>query len=147
MIKPDAFANRNEILSIIRQANFTVVQSKVERLTREKASLFYEEHKGKPFYESLVEFMSSGPVLALALSQENAVSKWRALIGPTNSEVARSTAPNTIRAIYGLNGQRNAVHGSASMEDAEREINFFFGNSKRANSFLPPIMLSSKLFE
>jgi len=87
---------------------------------------FYEEHKGKPFFDSLIEYMSSGPCAALILSKENAIQDWRELMGPTKPDQARIEKPKSIRALFGTDTTRNACHGSDSPKSAEREIAFFF---------------------
>ncbi|KAF6029358.1 NME5 [Bugula neritina] len=90
---------------------------------------FYAEHYGKLFFPSLVAYISSGPIIALALAREKAIAHWRDLIGPTNTLKARQTHPDCLRAIYGTDDQRNALHGSDSFSSAEREIRFFFPDS------------------
>ncbi|XP_033110041.1 nucleoside diphosphate kinase homolog 5-like isoform X2 [Anneissia japonica] len=97
-------------------------------LTPEQTSDFYAEHYGKMFFPSLVAYMSSGPIIAMVLAKENAVNYWRELIGPTNCFRARETHPDSIRALYGTDDQRNAVHGS-DQYGAEREIRFMFPES------------------
>jgi len=84
------------------------------KMTVEMAQNFYAEHKGKAFYEDLVKMMTSDVIIALELVADDAVNKWRKLIGPTNSEKARAEAPNSLRALYGKDGSQNAVHGSDS---------------------------------
>ncbi|KAH7832111.1 nucleoside-diphosphate kinase [Monocercomonoides exilis] len=128
MIKPDAFSRQNEIIDVIKENDFKIVQMRQMKCSPEKLALFYKEHEGKPFFSSLVSFMTSGPIVAMVLSKVDAVAEWRKLIGPTNSLVAKETQPNTIRARFGTDGQCNAVHGSATPSDARREINFFFPN-------------------
>ncbi|CAG0899016.1 unnamed protein product [Darwinula stevensoni] len=95
-------------------------------LTRDEAAAFYAEHEGKPFYEGLVEFMTSGPIVVMALARKNAVKHWRTLLGPTNTAVAKEERPDSIRAKFGSDGTRNAAHGSDSTESANRELQFFF---------------------
>ena len=87
---------------------------------------FYGEHEGKPFFETLIGFMTSGHVTALCLSKEDAIKGWRALMGPTNSLKAREEAPTSLRALFGTDGTRNATHGSDSTTSAARELEFFF---------------------
>lgn len=125
MIKPRAVKNEHigEILAIINKAGFHVVSLKMTRLSRRSAELFYEVHKERPFYESLVEFMSSGPIVAAILEKDNAVDDYRELIGATDPSKAK---PGTIRALFAESVQANAVHGSDSDENAEREASFFF---------------------
>ncbi len=125
MIKPDAVAagNIGGILNMITEAGFTIKALKMTRLSRDIAGKFYEIHKERPFYEELVEFMSSGPIVAAVLEKENAVEDFRTLIGATNPADA---APGTIRARYAKNVGENAVHGADSDENAAREGSFHF---------------------
>jgi len=85
-------------------------------------------HRGKPFFDNLTTFMASGRIAAIELVAEGAISKWRELIGPTDSNTARTTAPNSIRAHFGTDGSQNAVHGSDAVGSAEQELSFFFSN-------------------
>lgn len=130
MIKPSAFASNytGGILKMINEAGFVIKAMKATRLTKEQAGAFYEVHKGKPFYESLVDFMSSGPIVAAMLEKENAVEDFRTLIGATNPANA---AEGTIRKIYAVSLQKNAVHGSDSDENAIIEADFFFSKTER----------------
>ncbi|CAF1134033.1 unnamed protein product [Adineta ricciae] len=128
LIKPDAVHKANEIETILLNQGFTVLQKRRVILTAEQCSDFYSEHYGKKFFPSLVAFMTSGPIVAMVLAKENAVQQWRELIGPTNSTVAKETHSESIRALFGTNEQKNAVHGSDSEVSAEREIRFFFPN-------------------
>jgi nucleoside diphosphate kinase len=129
IIKPDAIGKAEEIEDIILLNGFTILNKRWVALTPEQCSEFYIEHASKMFFPSLVAFMSSGPIFALELARENAIQYWRDLIGPTNTKKAREFAPNSLRAIYGTDEQRNAVHGSDGPESAEREIHFFFNHS------------------
>jgi len=126
IVKPDARGKAPEIIVKATEAGFKVVHSKVLTMTTKQARSFYAEHHGKNFFDGLVEFMTSGECIVLALQKENAVKDWRAFIGPTNSETARQNAPDSIRAIFGNDGRRNAVHGSASVSAAHVELSFFF---------------------
>ena len=130
MIKPTAFKNNRSgaILKMINEAGFVIKAIKLTRLSAEQAGAFYEVHKGKPFYESLVGYMSSGPIIAAILEKENAVEDYRTLIGATNPENA---AEGTIRKLYATNLQQNAVHGSDSDENASIESDFFFSKIER----------------
>jgi nucleoside-diphosphate kinase len=119
MIKPDAYKNIGKIINIIEQEGFILSNLKMFRFRLEDAQVFYGEHKGKPFYEELTSFISSDFVVGLELIAENVISKWRTLIGPTNCQVARVDAPNSIRAQFGTSGVRNACHGS----DASNSFN------------------------
>ena len=126
MIKPNAVNNAQEILNIIAANGFTVIAQQRTTLSVERAEQFYAEHRGKFFFPRLTSFMSSGPVYLLVLSKPGAIAHWRLLCGPTNSNTARLDKPNSLRALYGDDGTANAVHGSDSVESAEREICFFF---------------------
>ncbi len=130
MIKPTAFKNNHTgaILKMINEAGFVIKAMKLNRLSAEQAGSFYEVHKGKPFYESLVGYMCSGPIIAAVLEKENAVEDYRTLIGATNPENA---AEGTIRKLYATNLQQNAVHGSDSDENAIIEAEFFFSKIER----------------
>ena len=125
MIKPTAvrLGNLVPILHEIDLAGFSVIAMKMTRLSKAQAERFYLVHKDRPFYTDLVEFMSSGPVLAAVLQKENAVEEYRKLIGNTNPEQAE---PGTIRYKFAKSIQENAVHGSDSDENALIEANFFF---------------------
>jgi len=130
MVKPDAVAKNftGGILGMINEAGFRICAMKLCKLSREQAELFYAVHRERPFYAGLVEFMSSGPVVAAILEKENAVNDFRELIGATNPANA---APGTVRAIYAEDVQRNAVHGSDSDENALIESAFFFSRLER----------------
>jgi nucleoside-diphosphate kinase len=130
MIKPSAFKSNytGAILKMINEAGFVIKAMKTIHLSKKQAGAFYAIHKGKPFYESLVEFMSSGPIVAVMLEKENAVEDFRTLIGATNPENA---AEGTIRKLYAVNLQQNAVHGSDSDENAIIESDFFFSKTER----------------
>ncbi len=130
MIKPDAVAKNHTgaILQMINDAGFRIRAMKFTRLTREQASQFYEVHKERPFYASLVGFMSSGAIVAILLEKGNAVASFRELIGATNPALA---APGTIRAKFAEDVQQNAVHGSDSDENAIIESDFFFSQLER----------------
>ena len=125
MIKPDAVAagNIGGILNMITEAGFTIRALKMTKLSKDIAGKFYEIHKERPFYGELVDFMSSGPIIAAILEKENAVEDFRTLIGATNPAEA---APGTIRARYAKNVGENAVHGADSDENALREGRFHF---------------------
>ncbi|KAL3148410.1 50S ribosomal protein L3 [Trebouxia sp. C0009 RCD-2024] len=128
MIKPDALraGKAEEICQLIEVHGFTIIAKQKLQLTPQRAQDFYGEHKGKPFFETLVNFMTSGPVYALVLAKQNAIKEWRSLMGPTNSNTARAEKPKSLRALYGTDGTQNATHGSDSPASAAREIRFFF---------------------
>jgi len=126
IIKPDALHKAEEIIDIILRSGFSVLQQRRVHLTPEQASDFYAEHYGKLFFPSLVAYMSSGPIIVLMIAKDQAISYWRELIGPTNTIKARQTHPECLRALYGTDDQRNALHGSDSFSSSQREIRFFF---------------------
>lgn len=125
MLKPDAIENGHmgKIIDMIIQAGFEIKAMKLTRLTKEQAQKFYEVHAERPFYGELVEYMTSGPIVAAILEKENAVADFRALIGATDPAEA---AEGTIRKYYAESKGRNAVHGSDSDENAEIEGKFHF---------------------
>ena len=130
MIKPTAYKNNcaGKIISKIYEGGFHIAALKVSKLSKEDAEKFYEVHKGRPFYEGLVEFMSSGPIIAAILEKDNAVEDYRKLIGATNPADAEE---GSIRKMCGTSIGENAVHGSDSDENAEIESNFFFAGRER----------------
>lgn len=130
MIKPDAVANGHigAIINDITTAGFKIVALKYTKLTEEKAGAFYEVHKERPFYNDLVGFMSSGPIVAAILEKDNAVEEFRKLIGATDPSKAEA---GTLRQKYAKSIEANAVHGSDSDENAEIEGNFFFTADER----------------
>ncbi len=130
MIKPDAVKNNNigPILAKINDAGFTIRAMKYTELSEAQAMAFYEVHKERPFYGELVEFMTSGPIVAAILEKENAVEDFRKLIGATNPTEA---AEGTIRKIFAESIQNNAVHGSDSDENAIIEADFHFSKTER----------------
>jgi nucleoside-diphosphate kinase len=129
ILKPDCVRKnlQGEVISRIQKAGFTILSMKQIRLTKEMAGAFYAVHKGRPFYDGLVEFMTSGPVVPIALEKENAVADYRALIGATDPKDA---AEGTIRKLYADNKGENIVHGSDSPENGRIEVAFFFGESE-----------------
>eukprot|EP00111_Clytia_hemisphaerica_P002742 TCONS_00007719-protein len=129
MIKPDAVKHTGQILERIQQEDFVINQIKKVNVPRSFAMKFYAEHEGKPFFEKLMSFVTSGPVVAMELVGVDCVKRWRQLIGPTNTQKAKEEAPNSLRALFGTDATRNACHGSDSDESAERELNLFFGPS------------------
>lgn len=130
MIKPDAMKNGHAgaILDRISKEGFRIVALKMTKLSAEKAGEFYEVHKERPFYGELVEFMSSGVIIAAILEKDNAVAKFRELIGATNPAQA---AAGTIRKLYAASVGENAIHGSDSDENAEIEGSFFFSGLEK----------------
>jgi len=130
MIKPDAFSkgHTGAILAMIEKAGFRIVALKKIRLSEEKAGEFYAVHKERPFYGELVEFMSSGPIVAAILEKDNAVEDFRKLIGATDPAKADE---GTIRKLYAESVGKNAVHGSDSNENAHIEGQFFFSGMEQ----------------
>jgi len=130
IIKPNAVrtGKTGPIMAMINEAGFEITAMKMLRMTKDQAESFYAVHRERPFFEGLVEFMSSGPVFVMILRHENAVEEFRRLIGATDPAKAE---PGTIRKIFAVSVQMNAVHGSDSDENAERESGFFFSNIER----------------
>ncbi len=125
IIKPDA-VERNlieEIKDIFKKNNLKIKEDKKIQLTKEEAAEFYKVHQSKPFYDDLCAYLSSGPIVAMVLEGENAVLFNRELMGATDPKKA---ADKTIRKLYGISIDKNSVHGSDSLENAKKEIEFFF---------------------
>lgn len=131
IIKPDAIASGKSgaILAHLQREGFTVRAARLTRLSAAQAGAFYEVHRGRPFYDDLVAFMTSGPCLPMALERADAVAHYRAVIGATDPAEA---AEGTVRKLYAESKGRNAVHGSDSDENAAREIAFFFPEAELA---------------
>ena len=129
MIKPDAIAagHTGKILDMIEQNGFKIIRLIKVQLTPDITETFYEVHKDKPFFGELVEFVTSGPVLLMALEKENAIADWRKLMGATNPADADE---GTIRKLYATSIGKNAVHGSDAPETAQKELSLFFANIK-----------------
>ena len=129
MIKPEAVQANNigAILKMIEENGFRIVAMKKVQLSAERAAQFYEVHKERPFYSELVEYMSSGPIVAAILEKENAVADFRTLIGATDPNEA---ADGTIRKLYAESKSKNAVHGSDSDENAQIEADFHFSSDE-----------------
>jgi nucleoside-diphosphate kinase len=129
ILKPDSVAagKAGAMIAKLQEEGFVVRGIKMLRLTEAQAQAFYEVHKARPFYGSLVEFMTSGPVIPLALERENAVAQLREVMGAT--DVAKA-APGTIRNLFGTSIEQNAIHGSDSPENAAIELSFFFSRTE-----------------
>ena len=129
MIKPEAVqaSNIGAILKMIEENGFRIVAMKKVQLSAERAAQFYEVHKERPFYGELVEYMSSGPIVAAILEKENAVADFRALIGATDPNEATD---GTIRKLFAESKSKNAVHGSDSDENAQIEADFHFSSEE-----------------
>lgn len=125
MIKPDAVHAKNtgKIISMIEDQGFEVIRMLKGKLRAEDAERFYAIHKDRPFFNELITFITSGPVVVMALEKENAIADWRALMGPTDS---RKAPEGTVRHAFGTDVGINAVHGSDSSETAQKELAMFF---------------------
>ncbi len=133
IIKPNAVKKNviGDIISIFENSGLHIAAAKLTVLSRAKCEEFYAEHKARPFFGELVDFMTSGPVVLMALAGDNAVAKNREIMGATDPKKA---APGTVRAKHGDSVGENAVHGSDSPESAARELALFFEKSEIANS-------------
>ncbi|MFN8645929.1 MAG: nucleoside-diphosphate kinase [Gemmatimonadales bacterium] len=131
MLKPDAIASgkAGQIIAHIQKEGFTIRAARLTRLSEAQAAKFYEVHKDRPFYKDLVWFMTSGPVLPMALEREDAVAHFRRILGATDPAEAEA---GTIRKLYAESKGKNAVHGSDSPENGMREVAFFFTESEIA---------------
>ncbi|KAG8450473.1 hypothetical protein GDO86_002942 [Hymenochirus boettgeri] len=129
LIKPDAVTKMGLIIEAILDSGFVISKAKMVQLSRTEAMDFYNEHQSRSFFSDLVSFMTSGPIVAMELIGNEAVTTWRKLLGPTNSSTARSELPQSIRARFGTDGRKNAAHGSDSNASAARELEFFFPSS------------------
>ena len=129
IIKPDAVKNgyTGKIYDRILKSDFSIIGAKLLQMTQDQAEGFYEVHRDRSFFNDLIGFMTSGPCMVLALEKKDAVQSWRDTIGSTNPKEA---AKNTIRKDFATNVQENAVHGSDSNENAQKEIAFFFTDSE-----------------
>jgi nucleoside-diphosphate kinase len=125
LVKPDAVCNNltGTVLARFAKAGLILRAAKMFKISASQAETFYGEHKGKPFYEPLIRFMTSAPIVATVWEGEGAIAKARSVMGATNSPEA---APGTLRREFGTNNRYNVVHGSDSQTSAEREIRFFF---------------------
>jgi nucleoside-diphosphate kinase len=131
IIKPDAVARRliGDIVKRIEASGLKIVGMRLVRLSRAEAETFYDVHKERPFYSSLCDYMTSGPVVVMALEGDGAIKRWRDLMGATDPAKAE---PGTIRRDFGQNVEQNATHGSDAPETAARELAFFFRTSELA---------------
>jgi nucleoside-diphosphate kinase len=131
IVKPDAVAGgkTGKIVAHLEQAGFVLRAARLARLSESQAGAFYEVHRGRPFYDELVRFMTSGPCLPMVLERENAVAHLRAVIGATDPAEA---APGTIRKLYAESKGKNAIHASDSQDNADREVRFFFSEGELA---------------
>jgi len=130
IIKPNSMrtGKAGPILALINEAGFEIVAMRMIKMTISQAESFYSIHRERPFFDGLVEFMTSGPVIVMILKHENAVDEFRKLIGATDPAKAE---PGTIRKKFAVSVQMNSIHGSDSVENATREANFFFSEIER----------------
>ncbi|KAJ4717757.1 Nucleoside diphosphate kinase [Melia azedarach] len=128
MIKPDGLSGNytDGIKKVILESGFRILRERVVQLDENGAATFYAEHSSRSFFSSLIKYMTSGPALAMVLEKENAIADWRTLIGPTDARKAKITHPHSIRAMCGLDSEKNCIHGSDSPQSAQREMSFFF---------------------
>ncbi|XP_057585077.1 nucleoside diphosphate kinase 7 isoform X3 [Hippopotamus amphibius kiboko] len=129
LIKPDAVSKVGEIIEIINKAGFTLTKLKMMTLSRKEATDFHIDHQSKPFLNELIQFITSGPIIAMEILRDDAICEWKRLLGPANSGLARTDAPGSIRALFGTDGIRNAAHGPDSFACAAREMELFFPSS------------------
>lgn len=131
IIKPDAVKKKvqGHIIQKILDAGFQILGMKMLHLSESQAKAFYAVHKERPFYKDLVEFMTSGPVITIALQKDNAIADYRKLIGATDPAKADE---GTVRKLFATNVQENAVHGSDSVENGKIEVGFFFSEAELA---------------
>lgn len=129
IIKPDAVAAKNigNIVAVLEKSGFKIKAQKMLSLTTKQAEGFYAEHRERPFFGGLVEFMTSGPVVVMVLEKENAVADYRKLMGATNPANAEE---GTLRKMFASDIEKNAVHGSDSPESAQREVSYFFSSAE-----------------
>ncbi|XP_047559714.1 nucleoside diphosphate kinase 7 isoform X2 [Lutra lutra] len=129
LIKPDAVSKAGEIIEMINKAGFTITKLKMMMLSRKEAMDFHVDHQSRPFLNELIQFITSGPVIAMEILRDDALCEWKRLLGPANSGMARTEAPESLRALFGTDGIRNAAHGPDSFASAAREMELFFPSS------------------
>lgn len=131
IIKPDAVEKNaiGDIVTMIQARGFRILGMRMLHITKSQAEGFYAVHAGKPFFESLTNFMSRGPIVVMALEKENAIADWRELMGPTNPANATE---GTVRKKWGANIENNAVHGSDAEDTARFELSYFFAGYELA---------------
>lgn len=127
MLKPGFHNFLGEAIERILAHGLNIINLRMGHITKETAAKFYQEHQVKPFYDQLVQYITSGPVVAMELVGNNAISVWRNIIGPTNIDTAKREAPNSLRALYAKDTTENFAHGSDAIESAKRELDIIFG--------------------
>ena len=126
LIKPDAYLNIGKIIDCIYQNGFSISKLKLCKLSTDDAAIFYNNIQNQPSFQTMVNFISSDYVVGMDLVKKNAIKEWLSLIGPEDVELAQKTAPNSLRAIFGNSGIKNAIHGSLNSSDAKRESSLIF---------------------
>ncbi|XP_058556795.1 nucleoside diphosphate kinase 7 isoform X3 [Neofelis nebulosa] len=128
LIKPDAVSKAGEIIEMINKAGFTITKLKMMTLSRKEATDFHIDHQSRPFLNELIQFITSGPIIAMEILRDDAICEWKRLLGPANSGLARTDAPGSLRALFGIDGIRNAAHGPDSFASAARvrKRSYFF---------------------
>ena len=130
MIKPDGYLHMGKIIDMVYNVGgFTITKLKLCKMSKEIAAQFYGEHKGKPFYDFLLNYITEDYIVGMELVKKDAIAEWRKFIGPTNVEKAKQEAPNSVRAIFG-SPTKNTVHGSDCAESVKREIDIVFNQIK-----------------
>ncbi|NWU75920.1 NDK7 kinase, partial [Onychorhynchus coronatus] len=129
LIKPDAMHKIGELIDIIINSGLTITKAKMMLLSRKEAADFYVDHRAKPFYHELLQFITSGPVLAMEILGDDAVSKWKAIVGPANPTATETDTLDSIRENFGHGGLRDAAHGPDSVASAAKELELFFPSS------------------
>lgn len=129
LIKPDAVSKAGEIIEMINKSGFTITKLRMMTLSRKEATDFHVDHHSRPFYNELIQFITSGPVIAMEILRDDAICEWKRLLGPANSGLSRSDAPGSVRALFGTDGIRNAAHGPDTFASAAREMELFFPSS------------------
>ncbi|KAK6268273.1 hypothetical protein QUC31_012433 [Theobroma cacao] len=139
IIKPDGLSGNytDRIRKVILESGFHINKEMIIQLDEDNAADFYAEHSSKSFFTSLIKYLTSGPVLVMILEKEDAVAHWRHLIGPTDAGKAKITHPQSIRAMCGVDLEKNCVHGSDSHQSAQREIAFFFKETPPGRLLFP----------
>ena len=143
MIKPDAYRNIGKIIDAIYANGFKINKLKMSRFTYEAAQVFYGEHVGKPFFPNLQKCITADSVVGMELVADSAIDKWRDLVGPTNTQKARTDAPESLRALFGTDGTMNAVHGSDSVGSVKRELGFWFEGESKSKAMKTTAQLNS----
>ncbi|XP_015671476.1 nucleoside diphosphate kinase 7 [Protobothrops mucrosquamatus] len=126
LLKPDVALRLGEVIDMTINSGFTITKAKMVKLTRGEAMDLHADHQAKPYYNELLEFITSGPVVAMEILGDDAIGRWKQLLGPANSVVARTDAPNSIRARFGSDNIRNVAHGPDSVASAASELELFF---------------------